>query len=386
MTAPAHLPVLFLARGGDIDGQQRQVLYLAAGLAAQGIPLIVALSEPGDLLSELRALKVDVCIAPMSPWRSVGHVIKRYVDARQLLRLAVNRQIWLVHAHDVWRAEYARFIAKRLERPYLVHVRGPLAPRDIKKHRLSLADAVIAIAQRYVDDLLHAGVEPVRIALIDDAVNLELFNSANADPSYVPCSFGIKGPLLVGFAGRLSSFKRVCDFLDIIKRLPADLTNSTDFVIAGEWDSPEYRREVERALVGLDPKPRVHFIGRCPSRFMPKWLSSLDVLVTLSGGSTMFEAMAMNKPVLSIRADGRHSQHTRHGHTAWCVDGHDPDVAAAALARLLKDEPLRQRLGDAGRHWVAQNLSSATMVAKVGALYQELAAKVSCGAEPTRCG
>jgi glycosyltransferase involved in cell wall biosynthesis len=386
LTAPAHLPVLFLARGGDIDGQQRQVLYLAAGLAEQGTPPVVALSESGDLLRELHALAVDVCVARMSPWRSVGHIIKRHVDARQLLRLAVNRQIRLVHAHDVWRAEYARLIAKRLQIPYVVHVRGPLAPRDIKKHRLGLADGVIAIAQRYVDDLLHAGVEPARVTLIDDAVNLELFDPKHADPSYIRRSFGIEGSLLVGFAGRLSSFKRVCDFLDIIKRLPADLTNSTHCVIAGEWDNPQYRREVERALVGLDLEQRVHFIGRCPSRFMPNWLSSLDLLVTMSGGSTMFEAMAMNKPVLSIRADGRHSQHTRHGDTAWCVDGDDADVAAAALARLLRDEPLRQRLGYAGREWVAQNLSSATMVANVRAFYQELAAKVSFGAEPTRRG
>jgi glycosyltransferase involved in cell wall biosynthesis len=157
-------------------------------------------------------------------------------------------------------------------------------------------------------------------------------------------------------------------------------------VIAGEWDNPEYRREVEKAVMRLHLERRVHFIGRCPSRLMPKLLSSLDLMVTMSGGSSMFEAMAMSKPVLTIRADGRHSQHTRHGDTAWCVDGDDVDVAAEALARLLRDDALRHRLGNAGCEWVARNLSSATMVAKVEALYQELAGNVFCQPEPSRFG
>lgn len=172
---PSPLPVLFLARGGDIDGQQRQVLYLAAGLAQQNAILTTALSEPGNLLTELLALKVDTRVARMSPWRSVGHFIDRYLDARHLLNLARERNTRVVHAHDVWRAEFAPFIAKQLTVPYVVHVRGPLSPRDIKKHRLRLADCVICIAQRYVDDLIQAGIEPSRIVLIDDAVNLELF-------------------------------------------------------------------------------------------------------------------------------------------------------------------------------------------------------------------
>jgi glycosyltransferase involved in cell wall biosynthesis len=102
-------------------------------------------------------------------------------------------------------------------------------------------------------------------------------------------------------------------------------------------------------------------------------LSGLDLLVTLSGGSTMFEAMAMSTPVLSIRSDGRHSLHTRHGHTAWCVDGSDSEVAAEALAHLLDNNDLRQRLGHAAREWVVRNLSSATMVNRTERVYEMLA-------------
>src|SRR5689334_2642005 len=132
----AHCPVLFLARGGDIDGQQRQVLYLAGGLANAGNPLTVAVSDPGGLNDELIRRGVESRVVRMSPWRSLAHVPARYVDAYRLLNAARVSKAQIIHAHDVWRAEYARFIARRLAVPYVVHVRGPLSPRDIAKHQL----------------------------------------------------------------------------------------------------------------------------------------------------------------------------------------------------------------------------------------------------------
>ena len=51
--------VLFLARGGVIDGHQRQVLYLATGLKAAGTSVIIALDEKGPLQEELAAAGLE---------------------------------------------------------------------------------------------------------------------------------------------------------------------------------------------------------------------------------------------------------------------------------------------------------------------------------------
>jgi hypothetical protein len=121
--------VLFLARGGDIDGQQRQVIYLAEGLARQD--LTVYASEPGELHSELARRTVDSRVTRMSSWRSITRIVDRYADAYRLLGDARQKRIRIVHAHDVWRAEYAHFIARRLAIPYGA---GPLAP-DSTRHQ-----------------------------------------------------------------------------------------------------------------------------------------------------------------------------------------------------------------------------------------------------------
>jgi glycosyltransferase involved in cell wall biosynthesis len=373
MGSGSRSPVLFLGHGGAIDGQQRQVLYLAAGLVRQGRPVVSAASEAGELHAALEQLGVESVATRMSSWRSPSRVISRYRDARWLTGFARARGVGIVHAHDVWRAGYARFIAQRIGVPHVVHIRGPLSAKDIEKHKLGAADALIAIAQRYVDDLVAAGIDATRIALIDDAVDLAMFSSAPADAGLLGRQLGIvRGPI-VGLVGRITPFKRICEFLEIAARLAKDGASAPCFVVMGDWEERDYRREVERTLTRLALQERVHFLGRCAQQAMPSMLAGLDVLVTLSGGSVMFEAMAMGKPVLSLRADGRHSCHTIHDRTAWCIDSEEASAGAAALARLLDDDALRRRLGEAARAWVQQRLTTESMVDKVQTLYARIA-------------
>lgn len=365
-------PVLFLSRCGAIDGLQRQLLYLATGLDRQRFPLTVAVNEPGPLRDELLGRGIPTPVYRMSPWRSHFHIGIRYLDAYRLQVRARAEGAGLVHAHDVWRAEYARFIARRLRIPYVVHVRGPLSLRDIHKHRLGLADAVICIAQRYVDDLISAGLDAKRVLLIDDAVDLTLFAPAQVNVDFLRSNLNIEGELLIGLVGRVTPDKRIREFLEIVAMLPSATNPPARFLIIGEWENPDYRREIENTVARLRLGPRVRFLERFDSQDMPKILSGLDLLVTLAGGSVMFEAMAMGTPVLSVRADERHSKHTVHDRTAWCVttDQHAP--VADALAHLLGDPALRRRLGEAGRAQVNQHLSSAAMIAKTEALYESL--------------
>ena len=170
----------------------------------------------------------------------------------------------------------------------------------------------------------------------------------------------------------MTPIKRVREFLEIIAMLPPAADPSARFLIIGERENPDYHREIENTVARLRLGTRVRLLERFESQDMPKILSSLDLLVTMAGGSVMFEAMAMGTPVLSVREDGRHSKHTVHDRTAWCVttDRHAP--VAEALAKLLGDAALRRRLGEAGRVHVNRHLSSSAMIAKTVALYESL--------------
>jgi glycosyltransferase involved in cell wall biosynthesis len=361
--------VLFLARGGPIDGQQRQVLYLATGLKAANTRVVVALDEESPLLQELEAAGLESRVMRQSAWRRLGHGFHRYLDAYRIARLAAATNTYILHAHDVWRAEYARFAAQRLGVPYIVHVRGPMTARDMEKHRLAHADHVIAIGQRYVDDLTAGGINHARITLIDDAVDTQRFSPDVVDKGYIARVHGIAGRPIVGIVGRISAFKRVVPFLEMVALSLKEIPVSATFVIVGAWENPHYRQRVEQALDRLALRQRVHVIGRCPHEAMPSLLASLDLLVTLSGGSTMYEAMAVGTAVLSIREDSPNSRETSSQQVIVRVRSGKIEDGAAAITRLINDVALRQRHGAAGRELYRNQLPIERMVKQTLGVY-----------------
>lgn len=354
-----------------MDGLQRQLLYLAAGLDPDRFPPTVVLSEPSALEAAFAAVGVKHDVQRMSPWRSALRFPGRFADSLRLTRLAKKMRTRIVDAQDVWRAGYAMLVGKRLAAPTVVHIRGPLTRRDILKHHLDRADALIPIARRYADDLVSAGIDPRCIEVIDDAVDMDLFTPDRADPGLLTRHFGIGKGLKVGIVGRITPFKRIVEFVETVAALPDEARNRAQFLVIGAWNEPEYRCEVEELVARLGLGEQVTFLGRIEDE-IPAVLADLDLLVTFSGGSVMFEAMAMETPVLSVRTDARHSEHSRHGETAWCVTTDTTAEASAALARLIADGDLRRRLARGGFAHVREYLSVAAMVAKTEQLYGRL--------------
>lgn len=259
------------------------------------------------------------------------------------------------------------FVAGRLGVPSVQHVRGPLSPRNIAKYRVGRSSAVIPIAARYEADLLAAGVAAARIREIDDAVDLGQFHPEARGWEEVRRRFDGEGRVLVGLIGRVERRKRVLEFLEAAAPLAG---TKARFLIVGQPSRPEYLREVQEAVERLGLSEQAILTGRCGE--VPALLSALDVVVTMSGGSVMFEAQACGRAVLSVRTDGRHSVHTRDGETAVCVTTDRPGPATEALGRLIEDEALRRRIGQAARTWALEHLSPELMVARTQAVYEEL--------------
>ena len=62
--------ILFLSRGGQIDGAQRQLCYLVRGLDRSRYEPVVLLDQSGPLADHLHRMGVDVQVTPMRAWRS----------------------------------------------------------------------------------------------------------------------------------------------------------------------------------------------------------------------------------------------------------------------------------------------------------------------------
>jgi glycosyltransferase involved in cell wall biosynthesis len=106
---------------------------------------------------------------------------------------------------------------------------------------------------------------------------------------------------------------------------------------------------------------------------MPEVLAALDVLVTLSGGSVMIEAMACGTPVISAGfSRPEESVMVQPGRTGLLVESAEPAALAEAMRRLIGSGELRRRLARDARAWAEQRFVHTEMVRRTEQVYEEL--------------
>jgi glycosyltransferase involved in cell wall biosynthesis len=98
------------------------------------------------------------------------------------------------------------------------------------------------------------------------------------------------------------------------------------------------------------------FVGRVPNEDVPKHLGQIDVYVALSRcqesfGVAILEASSCAVPVI-VSDVGGFPEVVEDGSTGLIVNNEDAADASAAIERLVLDEGMRRRLGDAGRKMV----------------------------------
>jgi phosphatidylinositol alpha 1,6-mannosyltransferase len=150
------------------------------------------------------------------------------------------------------------------------------------------------------------------------------------------------GEMIIGYVGRLAAEKQVHRFRELLN-IP-----NTKIVLVG--DGPERAR-----LEALLPADRVSFLGSLSGRDLQIAYAAMDVFVHFGTeetfGQTIQEAQSSGIPVVAPHAGGPiHLIDSG-------VDGILFDVAVAdspriAVERLIHDEALRARMGEAGRRRV----------------------------------
>ncbi len=341
---------MFLSRGGYICGSQRQLYYLASSLNRRRyIPMVVC-REDGPFVEYLRAAGIETHVALLKPWRKWSEIPLRYAGVRTLLKLARDCEASLVHSSDLWMNGYMLRVARNRNVPSVLHVRMPMSPGQVRKHQCAQATALVAISSRVKRDLLRGRVPAEKITVIYDGVDLALFHPDRRRRNVLRRDFPhVAGPL-VGIVGRIDRFKRQLDFLRAAARIVRNGTDSATFFVVGEVHDRQYHRQVRSLADESSLNGKVIFTGRRDD--MPDVLASLDVLLTLSGGSVMIEAMACGTPVISAWfTKPNDSEIVRNRRTGLLVPPGETTKLDAALRQMIEDASLRERMGrDARRH------------------------------------
>jgi len=359
------LKVLSLCRvAKGLHGVQTQWIYFFRRLAKTEHTLFCLLSRKCLLEERLRELGVPFKVLP---WCYVS----RGLNSEALIRGAVNALAfpWIAHLAkrfdpdviegDINDYPLLRYLSKKTSAVIVCRVRSHnVFKRDLGDP--SFVDKFIPLSRRLAAPLLRAGVPESKIEIINDGVDVRHFA-----PGDVPRT---SPSLRVAIVGRIEPFKRILECL----RIAHELKTGFEFFFAGANYRPEYFQEVMATRKALGLENICHFLEEKGD--MPAFYRSIDVLLTLSGGSVMLEAMAMGKPVVAASPVSR-EEHAivKHGKTGFLYGADDLTGVAEGLCELARSPELIREMGKAGREAAVRHFAIDDLIDRTLEVYGEAA-------------
>ncbi len=330
--------ILFLLSDLRYRGTTQQVRLLADGLRGRGFQTAVcALGTSGPLADPIRAAGVHCIHLDWQRWFDGSACWQ----LRQLLR---EYQPDILHAWGL---------------PCLRAGRFAVSPRRERSHHF-VASAIPAVLTRF-DRWLLRGATMTQVTpgiALPDAPAAACPEGLPASARYLAC---------VGPIEPRKGFREAVWALDILRYLYRDLR----LVLVGEGsDIPRLKQFADSIRVG----EWVHFLGPCADVAAVLRAALVVCVPTLTTGGTLvaLEAMAASRPVVASRVPAL-ADIIVEGETGLLVPPGNP-VALARQTRVLLDaEPLRRRLGAAGRQRVQQSFTVEHLVRRFAELYNALA-------------
>jgi glycosyltransferase involved in cell wall biosynthesis len=298
-----------------------------------------------------------------------------------LLRVIKRKQIDILHLHGYGATTFGRMAAGIRRIPVVVHEHANLTNTPWFQKIADAAlepetDIALAVSESTAEFLIRARqLPPDKVKVVYLGVPLDEFArrrtaeeiaAARAELGAAPDDF------LAGTVTRLHDSKGNSYLVDAA-RLVLDARPNARFVLVGEGP---LRADLEAQAARLGLGDRFLFAGF--AKDVARVVSAFDVSVfpSLWEGTplTVFEALAMGKPMVATDADGLLDVLT-HDVDALIVPKRDARALAAGIVRMADEPEMRTRLGEAARV-TARQYDIATFVSKMERLY-ELLHKVS---------
>jgi glycosyltransferase involved in cell wall biosynthesis len=336
----------FTNTGKIIGGAETQLAGLIKNLDTSMFNPIVISPNSGEYSDLLTNLKIQVYVCYLPSWKKAISLPFRHFALSNLLKKISKHHIDIVHSSDLWQNYYALQIGKSLGVPTIAHVRNHIMPQRIHKYLINQFDKIIAISERIKDNLIKGGINPEKIEFIGDGVDLTEFQPSHNETNVLRRDFQLHDRL-IGLVGRIEPFKRQKDFMPIVAEVVKN-RQDVSFLLIGDIlrKHDKYLRETIQVVRKYGIYNYVVWTDY--RRDMPNVLNSLDILVTLSGGSVIMEARACGIPVIMADKSKQANLIKDDGTGVLNVPDNVGDLSKAIL-HLLDDEDLRIKMGESGR-------------------------------------
>ncbi len=352
--------------------------------------------EPGpdgetvDGLTFYRTPPIAPARAPIREWREIGALAKR-VEA-----LAREWKPDVLHAHSpVLDGLAALRVGKKLGIPVIYEIRafwedasvgngtgreGSLRywlTKQLETHAVKSADAVAVICEGLRGDLIARGIDPAKITVSPNGVDLELFGDPTPRDDALADTLGLAvDDAVIGYIGSFYDYEGIDDLIAAMPALVAAQPKARLLLVGGGPMEAALKAQAAASPAAA----HIHFVGRVPHQEVERYYSLIDILAyprkkmrltDLVTPLKPLEAMAQGKLVAASDVGG-HRELIEDGATGTLFGPDDPAAIADALAALLENRDMWPERRRTARIFVENHRNWSSNILRYEPVYQQL--------------
>ncbi|MDT7529377.1 glycosyltransferase, exosortase A system-associated [Sphingopyxis sp. SE2] len=352
--------------------------------------------EPGpdgetvDGLTFYRTAPIAPARAPIREWREIGALAKR-VEV-----LAKEWKPDVLHAHSpVLDGLAALRVGEKLGIPVIYEIRafwedaavgngtgreGSLRYRLTKRletHAVKAADAVAVICEGLRGDLIARGIDPAKIIVSPNGVDLDLFGDPPPRDDALAETLGLAADdVVIGYIGSFYDYEGIDDLIAAMPALVAAQPKARLLLVGGGPKEAALTAQAAASPVAA----QIHFVGRVPHGEVERYYSLIDILAyprkkmrltDLVTPLKPLEAMAQGKLVAASDVGG-HRELIEDGATGTLFAPDDPAAIAEALADMLGNRAMWPERRRTARIFVESHRNWSSNILRYEPVYQRL--------------
>lgn len=352
------------AEGPDVEEADGLTFHRTRG-AAMRLPLwrewseVVAFSERIDALCD--QFRPDVL-----------HAHSPVLDALAGLRVAKKRGLPFVYEIRAFWEDAAVGNGTGTEGSARYRVTKALESWAVRR-----ADEIVVICEGLKSDLVSRGIDPGRITVSPNGVDLQLFGSPLPRDADLAAKLGLADAETIGFIGSFYDYEGLDDLIAAMPQLVAARPTAALLLVGGGPMEASLRAQAAASPVA----DRIHFVGRVPHDEVERYYSLVDVLAyprkkmrltDLVTPMKPLEAMAQGKLVAASDVGG-HRELIEDGVTGTLFAADSPSAIADALAGLFESRQNWDERRAKARDFVEKERNWASNIRRYETVYHRIA-------------
>jgi glycosyltransferase involved in cell wall biosynthesis len=363
------MKILHTEASAGWGGQELRILAEMQGLRSRGHELELAAPKAARIHGEAAALGFRVHDVPVGRKNLAG-----VLAMRRLLR---DGRFDIVNTHsstDSWLTALANALSARpVPLVRTRHISAPVSRNAATRWLYNRASAaIVTTGEKLREELVEVnGFRDVATRSVPTGIDPARFQPG--DPAVARAELDLPPVFTIGIVATLRSWKGHRFLIDAVGRLRAQ-GRPVQLLIVG--DGPQ-RAALEQQVAAAGLADAVRFAGHDPRP--ERWMRAMDLFALPSYANegvpqALMQAMMSGLPCTTTTV-GAIGEVARDGETAVIVPPQDTAALTAALAGLMDDPALRERLGRAAREFALARCTLAAMCDAMEELFRSVLAR-----------